>query len=70
MNEKLKELAIEAKIQMVSEPRLDNFAELIIAECIKSIEEEGRSSTYTTFDKAMADTIIAKSILSIQNKFK
>jgi hypothetical protein len=70
MNEKLKELAIEAKIQMVSEPRLDNFAELIITECIKSIEEAGRSSTYTTFDKAMADTIIAKSILSIQNKFK
>jgi hypothetical protein len=70
MNEKLKELAVEAKIQMVSEPRLENFAELIIAECISAIEEASRSATYTTFDKGVADTIAARSILAIQNKFK
>lgn len=38
MNEKIKELAIQAKIQMVSEPRLQEFAQLIIAECIKIVE--------------------------------
>lgn len=30
MNERIKELAVQAKIQMVSEPRLQEFAELII----------------------------------------
>jgi hypothetical protein len=33
MNERIKELAIQAKIQMVSEPRLQEFADLIIDEC-------------------------------------
>jgi len=33
MNERLKELAVQAKIQMVSEPRLEEFAELIINAC-------------------------------------
>ena len=35
MNERLKELAVKAKIQMVSEPRLEQFAELLINECCK-----------------------------------
>lgn len=33
MNERIMELAIRAKIQMVSEPRLQEFAELIVEEC-------------------------------------
>lgn len=37
MNERTKELAIQAKIQMVSEPRLDEFAKLIVQECIDII---------------------------------
>ena len=34
MNELTKQLAVKAKIQMVSEPRLQEFAELIAKECI------------------------------------
>ena len=37
-NERIKELAVLARIQMVSEPRLQEFAELIIAECIEVFE--------------------------------
>jgi hypothetical protein len=33
MNERIWELAVQAKIQMVSEPRLQEFAELIAREC-------------------------------------
>ena len=70
MREKIKEIAVQAKIQMVSEPRLENFAELIIAECITAIEESSKSATYTTYDKGVADTIAARAIQSIQNRFK
>jgi hypothetical protein len=38
MNERIYELAVRAKIQMVSEPRLQEFAELIIKDCIDKIE--------------------------------
>lgn len=38
MSAKIKELAIQAKLQMVSEPRLQEFAQLVIAECIKMVE--------------------------------
>ena len=33
MNERIQELAIKARIHMVSEPRLVEFAELIVREC-------------------------------------
>ncbi len=33
MNKRIYEIAVQAKIQMVSEPRLQEFAELIIQEC-------------------------------------
>ena len=39
MNERLKELAKQARIQMVSEPRLEEFAGLIIKECVKQHPE-------------------------------
>lgn len=35
---KVKELAAQAKLHMVSEPRLQDFAQLIINECIKIVE--------------------------------
>ena len=46
MNEHLKELAIKAKIQMVSEPRLQEFAELIINECADIVTNQGRFLKY------------------------
>ena len=35
---KIQELAAQAKLHMVSEPRLQEFAQLIVAECIKIVE--------------------------------
>lgn len=52
MNEHLKELAIKAKIQMVSEPRLQEFAELIICECANIVYNEGR---FLKYDKLSAE---------------
>ncbi len=40
MNERFKELAVEAKIQMVSEPRLQQFAELVVQECCMVLKRQ------------------------------
>lgn len=40
MNEQIYKLAVQAKIQMVSEPRLQEFAELIIRECANIADYE------------------------------
>jgi hypothetical protein len=39
MNELVKQLAVQAKIQMVSEPRLQEFAELVARECANICED-------------------------------
>ena len=41
MNERLKRLATEAMIQMVSEPRLVQFDQLIIQDCIRTLRGNG-----------------------------
>jgi hypothetical protein len=41
MNERLKKIAVEAMIQMVSEPRLVKFNELIIEDCIRNLRNNG-----------------------------
>ena len=41
MNKRLEELAIKAKIQMVSEPRLEEFAQLILQDALAICEEKG-----------------------------
>lgn len=79
MREKIKELAEQATSN-VPKGKLDvaawiemynqTFADLVINECIVSIEEASKSATYTTFDKGVADTITARAILAIQTKFK
>ena len=35
MNKRIKELAVQAKLHMVSEPRLEEFATLIVQECMR-----------------------------------
>jgi hypothetical protein len=53
MNEQLvKDLAIKAKLQMVSEPRLQEFAELMVAEFDKCIDVATKDCCFTTFDQA------------------
>ena len=41
MNERLKRIATEAMIQMVSEPRLEQFDKLIIQDCIRTLHSNG-----------------------------
>jgi len=41
MNERLKKIAVDAMIQMVSEPRLVKFNELIILDCIQTLRSNG-----------------------------
>lgn len=70
MNEKLKEIAEKAKIQMVSEPRLQEFAELIIEECINAVQTVDRKSLiYTTYDAHNVEGSIVRAIERIRNKF-
>lgn len=70
MNEKIKEIAVLAKIQMVSEPRLKEFAELLIKECIESVKDaDTRPFVYTTFDKSLSDACKESCVKSIKQKF-
>lgn len=41
MNDKFKAIAVQAKIQMVSEPRLQEYAELMIKESIQTLINNG-----------------------------
>ena len=70
MNEKIKELAVLAKIQMVSEPRLEDFADRLIKECISAIEEVKKSPA-TTYERDMTDSVaIDKCIQAIKDTFQ
>jgi predicted house-cleaning noncanonical NTP pyrophosphatase (MazG superfamily) len=37
MKDIVKEIAVQAKIQMVSEPRLEEFTELIVKKCMEQV---------------------------------
>lgn len=70
MNERIKELAVQAKIQMVSEPRLQEFAELIIKECINACETADTTFARTTYDRDMGFTTKALCIQAILKRFQ
>ena len=70
MKEKIKEIAVQAKIQMVSEPRLEEFAELIINECINAVRESIKFPV-TTYERDVTDPrIIEKCVAAIEDRFK
>jgi len=70
MNEKLKELAVLAKIQMVSEPRLEDFADRLIKECIIAMEEV-KKFPVTTYERDMTDPkTVDKCIQAIKDMFQ
>lgn len=50
MNELVKELATKAKIQMCSDARLQEFAELIVRECVETL---GTFEDYWTHEQQM-----------------
>jgi hypothetical protein len=47
MNDKLMQMAIDAKIQMVSPERLEDFAQRIIAECVAACADVGEDAFAT-----------------------
>ena len=71
MNERIKELAVDAKIQMVSEPRLQEFADLIIQDCLQIIGNSVNYNKcmYTTYDKNIADCTSSELIKKIKANF-
>jgi len=70
MKEKIREIAVQAMIQMVSEPRLEHFADLIIKECITALEEVKNFPT-TTYERDMTDAeTVDKCVQAIKDKFQ
>lgn len=68
MNERIYEIAVKAKIQMVSEPRLQEFAELIVAECINMIEAEAKNADEdSVHGMRNAAGLIGRAFITIQS---
>jgi hypothetical protein len=54
MNERLKEIAIEAQVEhCVSHVRLEKFAELIVAECLGIVDDAERGGSNEIWDNAV-----------------
>ena len=69
MKDKIKEIAVLAKIQMVSEPRLEDFADKLIGECISAIEEV-KKFPVTTYERDTTDAgTVDKCVQAIKDKF-
>lgn len=73
MNEKYKELALQAggsHYPTVNSTQLEKFAQLIVAECIKTIETANcKDLVFTTFDLSMEQGIKKRCVDSIKLKF-
>ena len=71
MNERIKELAIEAQVEhCVSHVRLKEFADLIIQEAILAVESKTNTNhIYTTFDQGMVSHTINNSVKAIKEHF-
>ena len=57
MNERIKELAIKARLLTgwpVGEVEYQKFAELIVAECVKLCEHESKDDIYDPYDMGMS----------------
>lgn len=72
MNEKLKELSLEAggsHYPSVNPKLQEAFARLIINECIDAIRTANRHQAYTTYDLGTVESTIEKSVKAIQDRF-
>jgi leucyl aminopeptidase (aminopeptidase T) len=72
MQKRLTELATQAKIGMVSEPRLQQYADLIIEECINVLKTENsvKHCAYTTYQLSIVECTVEKAEKAIRNHFK
>lgn len=70
MNPRIEELAVQARIQMVSEPRLQEFADLVVQDCIQVIKTMHTQCPFTTHDQGMVDCARIRFIDGIKEHFK
>jgi hypothetical protein len=77
MKEKIYDLALEVlkdypalESWTFSRNELEQFASLIVKECITAVKNTDRTHAYTTFDKSLIDGTIEKSIKSIKQHLK
>jgi hypothetical protein len=72
MQNRLKEIATQAKIGMISEPRLQEFADLLIEECINVLKTENsvKHCAYTTYQLGIVECTIDRAEKAIRNHFK
>lgn len=74
MKQKIKEIALQAggsHYPDVGGELLQQFADLLLAECIDAVNNaDVRSITYTTFDKDRSDAIKKLVVKSINERFK
>ena len=70
MTELINELAIKAKIQMVSEPRLQEFADLIVDECLQLLKSYNTKCAITTYDQMMVECTRMRLIEGLREHFK
>jgi hypothetical protein len=71
MNERLKELVTQSKIHMVSEPRVEEFVDLIINDILEIINNpvNYNSCTYTTFDLSKGQCVASELAKRINEHF-
>jgi hypothetical protein len=72
MQKKLKEFALEAELPYQAEypDHYQRFADLIIEELAKAVEETGKQCAYTTHDLGVVECTIAKCVEVVKNHFK
>ena len=72
MQKRLTELATQAKVGTISETQLQEYAMLIIEECINVLKTEYsvKHCAYTTYDLSMVECTIDRAEKAIRNHFK
>jgi hypothetical protein len=72
MNEKLKHLSLMAGgsyYPSINPDMQQAFADLIIQECIKAVQDTDTRHAVTTYDQALINTTIHRSVESIKKTF-
>ncbi len=72
MNEKLAHLSLMAggsHYPSINPDMQQAFANLIIQECIRAVQDTDTRHAMTTYDKTLIDTTIARSVDSIKKTF-
>lgn len=73
MKDVYKEIALQAggsHYPAVGGDLLQKFADLLVKECIKVVEETPRNAAFTTFDTGVVENTIKNSVNQLKEKFE